>query len=178
MDWRHRSRLWLLVGLFVLTTAALAGERPADPADPDQAIRQLKKDVLDINKELFVLEEELLFPTNTQVAVFLSLDSGRLFALDAVEVRIDDRRVSDYLYTRREVEALRRGGVHRVYFGNLKAGKHEIVAFFTGLGPKGRPYRRAAKLAFVKRLGPKYIELRVVDRQDTLQPEFRIREWD
>ena len=91
----------------------------------------LKKDVVDLNRELFVLEEELLFPANTQVALFVSMDVGKLFELESVQIKLDDKVVANYLYTPLEVAALHRGGVQRVYVGNLKAGEHSIDAFFT-----------------------------------------------
>ena len=67
-------------------------------------------------------EEELLFPANTQVAVFVSMDVGDFFALDSISLKIDNREVSSYLYTPREAAALVKGGVQRLYVGNLKAG--------------------------------------------------------
>ena len=76
-----------------------------------------------------VQEEELLFPANTQVAVFVSMDIGEFFALDSLTLKIDNKEVANYLYTPREAEALLKGGVHRVYLGNLKVGEHQLVAF-------------------------------------------------
>ena len=99
-------------------------------------MQALKKEVLDLNRELFVLEEELLFPANTQVAVFVSMDVGEFFALDSVTLKLDNKEVANYLYTEREAQALLKGGVHRVYIGNLKAGEHELIALFTGPGPE------------------------------------------
>ncbi|MBK7250239.1 MAG: AraC family transcriptional regulator [Gammaproteobacteria bacterium] len=144
----------------------------------DEEIQSLKKDVVDLNRELFTLEEELLFPANTQLAVFLSMDVGELFALDSVQLRIDDREIANYLYTPREVEALYRGGVHRLYLGNIKAGSHELVAFFTGKGPNERDYRRGASIRFEKAVGAKYLELKINDRVRRAQPEFEIRDWE
>jgi hypothetical protein len=114
------------------SAAPAAAAPPADFKTLDQEVQGLKKDVIDLNKDLFVLEEELLFPANTQVAVFLSMDVGTFFVLDAVTIKIDNKEVANYLYTAREADALLKGGVHRVYLGNLKVGKHELVAFFTG----------------------------------------------
>jgi hypothetical protein len=144
----------------------------------DAEVEDLKQQVLDLNRELFILEEELLFPANTQVAVFLSMDVGTFFALDSVEVRLDDKSVTSYLYTEREVQALFNGGVQRLFVGNLPAGEHELVAFFTGKGPHGRDYRRGATLVFEKSLGPKFIELRIDDKTARLQPEFNVKDWD
>jgi hypothetical protein len=144
----------------------------------DGEVQGLKKEVLDLNRDLFLLEEELLFPANTQVAVFLSMDVGTFFELDSVQIKLDDKEVTNYLYTEREVEALNRGGVHRVFLGNLKVGKHELVAFFTGKGPHERDYKRGATLSFEKGVGAKYLELRISDRQSKQQPEFVVKEWE
>jgi hypothetical protein len=160
-----------------------AGSDAADAGAPDtrgldQEVQGLKKDVVDLNRDLFVLEEELLFPANTQVAVFVSMDVGDFFALDSVQLKIDQKEVINYLYTPREVEALLRGGVHRLYLGNLKVGKHELVAFFSGKGPNDRDYKRGASLSFEKGIGAKYLELKINDRQRKQQPEFEIKDWE
>jgi hypothetical protein len=144
----------------------------------DAELESLRDQVLQLNRELFLLEEELLFPANTQVSVFLSMDVGEFFALDSVELRIDDRAVSSYLYTEREVEALHRGGVHNLYLGNLRSGDHELVAVFTGKGPQDRDYRRATQLEFSKGIGARFLELRISDRESRQQPEFLVREWE
>jgi len=169
--------------------AADAAANPAGAAEPaadsgaatrtlDEQIQGLKKDVVDLNKDLFVLEEELLFPANTQVAVFVSMDVGDFFALDSISLKIDNRDVSNYLYTPREVSALLKGGVQRLYVGNLKAGSHELVALFNGKGPHERDYRRAANIRFEKGVGAKYLELKITDYQRAQQPEFEIKDWD
>jgi hypothetical protein len=155
-----------------------APESPTDTRGLDQDIQGLKKDVVDLNRDLFVLEEELLFPANTQVAVFISMDVGDFFLLDAVTLKIDQKEVANYLYTPREVEALGKGGVQRLYIGNLKAGPHELVAFFSGQGPHERDYRRGATLRFEKGIGAKYLELKINDRQRRQQPEFEIKDWE
>ncbi len=144
----------------------------------DTQVQDLKQDVLDLNRDLFMLEEELLFPANTQMAVFLSMDVGSFFQLDSVQLRLDDKQVANYLYTEREVDGLNRGGVQRLYLGNVKFGQHELVAFFTGKGPQDRDYRRGATITFRKGEGAKFLELRVSDKQRALQPEFVIKEWE
>src|SRR6202789_1496766 len=163
--------------------AAAAGTAPAaaPPADVetlDQEVQGLKKDVIDLNKDLFVLEEELLFPANTQVALYVSMDVGAFFALDSVTVKIDNKEVKNYLYTAREADALLKGGVQQIYLGNLKVGKHELVAFFTGKGPVERDYKRGATINFDKGVGAKYLELKITDRVPKHQPEFMIKDWE
>jgi hypothetical protein len=157
---------------------AAAGDAAADTRGLDEQVQGLKKDVVDLNRDLFILEEELLFPANTQVAVFLAVDVGDFFALDSVQLKIDNKEVINYLYTPREVEALLKGGVQRLYLGNLKVGQHELTAFFNGKGPNDRPYKRGASIKFEKGIGAKYLELKINDRQRKLQPEFEIKDWE
>ena len=144
----------------------------------DQDVQTLKKEVLDLNRDLFLLEEELLFPANSQVAFFVSLDVGEYFELDSVNIKIDGKEVANYLYTAREADALVRGGVHRVHMANLKTGDHELIAVFTGKGPHVRDYRRGATMRFDKGIGAKYLELEITDRVKKQQPEFVIKEWE
>jgi len=155
-----------------------APEGNAETRGLDQDIQGLKKDVVDLNKDLFILEEELLFPANTQLAVFLSMDVGDFFALDSVQLKLDQKEVINYLYTPRERDALLKGGVQRLYLGNLKVGPHELVAFFSGTGPNARAYRRGSSLRFEKGVGAKYLELKINDRQRKLEPEFEIKDWE
>jgi hypothetical protein len=144
----------------------------------DEQIQDLKKQTVELNRDLFILEEELLFPANTQVAVFVSVDVGDFFALDSITLKLDNREVSDYLYTPREDSALLKGGVQRLYVGNVKSGQHELVAFFNGKGPNNRYYRRAASIKFEKGVGAKYLELKITDVLHAQEPEFQIKDWE
>jgi hypothetical protein len=187
----------IIVGAMLLTGAWAAGASAAAVADAppetpavtpgattsdfktlDQEVQGVKKDIIELNKDLFVLEEELLFPANTQVAVYVSMDVGTFFALDSITVKIDNKEVKNYLYTAREADALLKGGVQQIYLGNLKVGKHELVAFFTGKGPMERDYRRGATINFNKGVGAKYLELKITDKVSRHQPEFTIKDWE
>ena len=195
---RFRSFAAIALALtFCAASAVRAADAPAAPAAPasaasavaapaaasapagnlDTRVQEVKGDVIRLNRDLLVLEEELLFPANTQVALFVSMDVGKLFELDSVQIKIDDKLVTNYLYTPGEVKALHRGGVQRVYLGNLKAGTHELVAFFTGGGPHERDYKRGATIKFDKSTEPKYIELQIKDSTGKLQPEFDVKVW-
>ncbi len=160
-----------------LVAVSPAGAASAASAALEDRVQDVKGDVIKLNRDLLVLEEELLFPANTQVALFVSMDVGKLFELESVQVKLDDKVVANYLYTPLEVQALHRGGVQRVYLGNLKTGSHELVAFFTGKGPHDRDYKRGATIKFDKDTGAKYIELRIQDSLGKLQPEFDVKVW-
>lgn len=175
MKYMHRT---LPAVVIALLSCAPSVQAESSKAALDEEVQDLKAEVLDLNRELYLLEEELLFPANTQVAVFLSMDVGEFFALDSVKLSIDGKEVSNYLYTKREVEALHRGGVHRLFMGNFKTGEHELVAIFTGLGPQGREYRRGATVNVDKEVGAKFVELQITDREIKQQPEFSVRKWE
>ncbi|MDJ0776617.1 MAG: AraC family transcriptional regulator [Gammaproteobacteria bacterium] len=144
----------------------------------DASIEALKKEVLSLNRDLFILEEDLLFPANTQFSVFLSMNAGALFQLDSIQLKIDDKNIANHLYTERELAALKRGGVQRLYIGNLPTGEHEVVAIFTGIGPKGRDYRRGQTITIEKTTEPQFIEFIIEDDSGKEQPQFDVRIWE
>jgi hypothetical protein len=150
----------------------------ADSVSLGGQMEDIKHGLVELKRDLAVLEEDLLYPASSQVAVFLSMDVGEFFALDSIVLKIDDKEVSNYLYTAREETALVKGGAQRLYVGNLKSGQHELVAVFTGKGPNQRDYRRGASLKFEKGLGAKYLELKITDRARRAQPEFEIKDWE
>ena len=164
--------------LMIFLTVPLSATSDNGAATLDDKVQNLKKDVMKLNRDMFMLQEELLFPTSTQISVFLSTDVGNYFKLDSVQLKIDDKVVTNYLYTDQERAALARGGVQRLYMGNIKKGKRELVAIFTGPGPNGREYRRATSHVFEKGAGTKYIELKITDVSRKLQPEFVVKEWE
>lgn len=151
---------------------------PNDTRTLDDRVQSLKKEVKGLNRDLFILEEELLFPSSTQVAIFLSIDVGDFFRLDSVQLKIDDKVVSNHLYTKRELGALKKGGVQRLYIGNVKTGEHELIATFRGPGPNNREYRRGTTMKFKKGTAAKFMELKIVDATRKLQPEFVVKEWE
>jgi hypothetical protein len=175
--------------LLLLAGSAVAEDAPVSPppasstpaaAGPslDRDVQNLKQQVLELNRDLFVLQEDLLFPANTQVAVFVSMDIGTFFNLDSVKLQIDGEDVANYLYTPREVQALEQGGVQRFYIGNLKSGQHELIALFTGKGPHDRDYRRGTTIKLDKGIGAKFVELKISDLQRKLEPEFLVKVWE
>ena len=125
----------------------------------DEQIQEIKSDVLGIATELNRLEEKLLFPSQTQVAVFLSLDEGESFRLDSATIVIDGDEVAEHLYTFKELEALRKGGVQRIYTGNLKTGEHALQVTYRGKTEGGSDLQRSEDFAFRKNVGPGIVEI-------------------
>ncbi|MDH3631737.1 MAG: AraC family transcriptional regulator [Gammaproteobacteria bacterium] len=162
-------------------TEADAGSLDEDGSEEtslDTDIEALKKEVLSLNRDLFILEEDLLFPSNTQFSVFLSMNAGALFSLDSIQLKIDDKNIANHLYTERELAALKRGGVQRLYIGNLPSGEHEVIIIFTGVGPKGRDYRLGESIVIEKTTEPQFVEFMIADDTGKEQPQFDVRVWE
>lgn len=140
-------------------------------------IQGLKKSVVDLNKDLLLMEEELLFPSSTRLSLFVSLDIGQFFTLESVKVKLNGKQVASHLYSVKQRQALARGGVQSLYITNLNLGKHTIAAFFTGIGPNGRPYKRATELEFQKKQGSQYLELAIIDDSAKQEAKFTIKQW-
>ncbi len=142
-----------------------------------EQLEQLKSQVLQLNRELFILEEDLLFPASTQVALFVSVDTGKFFSIDSVEVKINDKDVAGFLYTKRQRQALEQGGIQKLYLGNLKIGQYQLTAIFTGIDSEGRLVKRAAEYQFEKYDETLMIELKVMDNTKTYRSQVVIEEW-
>lgn len=171
----HPLRQWFYLAILVplLSCPPVFAQAPAASAGQ---VESLKESVLTLNRDLLILEEELLYPASSQVAIYVSMDLGTYFALDAIKLEINNQLVASELYTDKQTKALFRGGVQRLYMGNLKAGEHEISAFFTGRGPQ-QDYKRGAKIVITKAQEPVVLELRIVDSTAQLQPVFDIKQW-
>ncbi|MBV1906703.1 MAG: hypothetical protein KUG75_11540 [Pseudomonadales bacterium] len=159
----------IIIASFLITfiTLPLASEQGLD-----KQMEDIKQSLIELKRDLIVLEEDLLYPASTQVSVFLSMDVGEFFKLDSVTLKINGKELSHYLYTERQINALYRGGVQRLFIGNVKQGSNRITAIFVGEGPNGREYKRAATTEFEKTFEPAFVELKISDSTAKYQPEF------
>lgn len=121
----------------------------------DGQVQEIKSDVLDIASELGNLEERLLYPSNTQVALFVAMPKGETFRLDAIRIEIDGEMATHHIYSFQELEALRKGGVQRVYTGNIVTGDHELRVTMLGKLDNGRDFTEAGSFSFNKGVKPK-----------------------
>ncbi len=142
-----------------------------------EKLEELKEEVLAVNRDLFVLEEDLLFPASTQLATYFSVDIGYFFSLDNIKLKIDDKQVSHFFFTEKDVDALYRGAIQKVYLGNVSTGEHEIVAVLIGHGPRKREYKVAVSAKFEKTTDAKAIEIQLRDNTGKLQPKLSVVEW-
>jgi hypothetical protein len=125
----------------------------------DEQIQEIKSDVLRITAELSRLEEKLLYPSGTQVAIFVALAKGDPMRLDAVRLKIDGQLAAHYIYSFKELEALRKGGVQRIYVGNVVTGDHQLEVLVDGKLESGADFSRTQQFAFRKEVKPKLVGL-------------------
>jgi hypothetical protein len=162
-----RLRARVLTVILVLGLLFLLGGTPGWAADSerqqmqglDEQVQEIKSDVLGISAELGVLEEKLLYPSGTQVAVFVALAAGDTMRLDAVRLQIDGQLVAHYIYSFKELDALRKGGVQRIYVGNVPTGDHQLDVLVDGKLEGGADYSRTEKFTFNKGVQPKLVGL-------------------
>ncbi|PVY78286.1 hypothetical protein C8D92_102326 [Tamilnaduibacter salinus] len=163
--------------LFVAALSLLVLTSSLRAESLDQQIADLKGDVAALNQTLFELEEDILHPANTQVAVYLSVDAGEGFSLDSVELQIDGRQAVSHLYTERERQALARGGVQRLYLGNLPAGEHTLSAVLNGQGDDSHYFRKKSEFRISKGSDQAQYQLVVDADQPGREPTFELQEW-
>lgn len=159
--------MWNFLRGFIIAIATLILSFPLLAAEVsrkeikglDEQIQEIKTDVLGIAAQLSLLEEKLLYPSTTQVSVFVSLASDEKFRLDSMEILLGGEPVTHHLYTFKELEALQKGGVQRLYTGNIKSGEHDLQVLLTGKTSGGDDLRRTESFKFSKDVGPKMVEI-------------------
>jgi len=142
----------------------------------DEQVQETKSDVLSIAAELSQLEEKLLYPSGTQVAIFVALGKGDQMRLDAVRLQIDGQLVAHYIYSFKELEALRKGGVQRIYVGNVATGDHQLNVLVDGKLKDGADFNRTEHFTFHKQVKPKMVEV-TVGGPDSGNTPITIGEW-
>jgi hypothetical protein len=165
----------VLLSICARTSAADESAR-AQMKGLDEQVQEVKTDVLSIAAELNQLEEKLLYPSDTHLAVFVSLAHGETLRLDAVQIQIDGHLATHYIYSFKELDALRRGGVQRVYSGNIATGTHEIEVSVSAKLANGKDYTQTERFPFTKEIKPKSLGVMLAG-PDTPQPGIHLGDW-
>jgi hypothetical protein len=142
----------------------------------DEQVQEVKADVLSIAAELSRLEEKLLYPSNTQVSIFVSLSEGASLRLDSLRIEIDGEVAAHHIYSFTELEALKKGGVQRIYTGNVPTGDHRLRVSIAGKLPSGEDFTGTDSFSFSKEVEPKLVGITLAggDSGDT---SIRLGEW-
>jgi hypothetical protein len=167
--------LGTLVILFILPAYAL--EAPKEQVKGlDEQVQEIKTDVLSIAAQLNQLEEKLLYPSDTQIAVFVSMAKGEKFRLDSVDIELDGSAVAHHLYTFKELEALQKGGVQRIHVGNVRTGEHALKVTFLGKTEAGSDFRKDENFKINKNIGPKLVGVVLADAGIGSRP-ITLKDW-
>jgi len=161
----------LISGIALLVMSAAAHGQEVSKAQIkglDEQVQEIKGEVLSIAAELNHLEEKLLYPSNTQVAVFVSLAGQETFLLDSVQIQLDGKPVAYHLYTFKELEALQKGGVQRIYTGNIRSGEHDLQVFVLGKTEGGVDLKKSEQFKVNKDVGPRIVEISLDAQNITL----------
>ena len=158
------------ISMLVLSVTSYAQEISREQIKGlDEQVQEIKSDVLSIAVELNQLEEKLLYPSSTQVSVFVSLVSDETFRLDTAEIKLDGKAVAYHIYTFKELEALQRGGVQRIYTGNLQSGQHDLQVSVSGKSVGGSGFQISETFKLDKGVGPKIVEVALAAHNITLK---------
>lgn len=135
----------------------------------DEQVQEIKSDVLAIAAELNQLEEKLLYPSNTQMSLFVSIARGETFRLDSVQIALGGKPVARHIYTFKELEALQKGGVQRIYTGNIRSGEHDLEVTMTGKSPTGGDFQKSESFKVTKAVGPEIVDIVLKDQSIALK---------
>ena len=156
---------WAVVPLLLMGVCAQAWAQDSGYREQmkglDEQVQEVKTDVLSISAELSQLEEKLLYPSETHLAVFVQLAKGDKLRLDSVDVQVDDQPATHYIYSFKELEALQKGGVQRLYTGNVASGEHQLKVTVSGKLANGQDYSRSETAQFTKEIKPKLLGVTV-----------------
>jgi len=166
--------LLLLIAVFAMPVTAVFAQQDNTSQGLDEQVQEVKSDVLNIAQELSRLEEKLLYPSGTQVAVFVALSKGDTMRLDAVRLQIDGKLVAHYIYSAKELEALRKGGVQRIYVGNVTTGDHQLEVLVDGKAEGGADFSKTERFTFRKEVKPKMVGLTLAGSGST---PIALGEW-
>jgi hypothetical protein len=165
----------LLIAILMLSSPAFAEEVSKEQIKSlDEQVQDIKADTLGIATQMRLLEEKLLYPSSTQVAVYLSLDKAAKYRPDSIEIQLEGKPVTYHLYNAKEVAALKKGGVQRLYMGNIKSGEHDLQVLLSGKNAGGLDFYRDEKFTFSKETGPKVVEIRLINAADEI---ITLRDW-
>ncbi len=182
--WGRRRVVWpvftcVLMLLGLVSVASGRDERGQAPsfAAIDREVQAIKQEMLDINRDLSLLEGELLYPPEHRLTVFLSLGSDTAMDIDALKIDLDGESLVHHRYSDAETEALRKGGVHKVYIGSIEKGEHVLRAQLSGMGRKDQAFDIVNSASFTKLQGTRYVELLVSESTLRGKPRLTIQSW-
>ena len=140
-------------------------------------VGKVKQAVLELNRDLYQLEQDLLSPSTTQIAFYFSLQGGKYFTPLALEIHAEGLAPMHHLYTEREVQALKMGAVQPVGLDNIGPGARSIEVIVRGLNVDGEEQQLNFKEEVEKTAAPLLLEISVQDKQKYRQAMVQLQKW-
>jgi len=169
----------LLIALLTYGPVAQSGAQDISGDDMrslDGQVQEIKSDVLNIASELSILEERLLYPSDTQLALFISIADDEEFRLDVVQIEINGELATHHIYSFKELEALQKGGVQRIYTGNITTGDHELSVTMIGKNKNGSDFNESDSFVITKGVKPKAVGI-TLDEPGFGKSGIQIGDW-
>lgn len=151
----------VLTSLLAVPLAAVSAQKPSaeDIRQLDDQVQDVKTDALEIATELAILENRLLYPSETRLTIFLAMARNEGVQLRTTEVRVDGDLVAQHVYGAGEVEALQKGGMQNLYTGNVTLGSHELSVRLIGQFPNGASFDESGTYEFTKTVDAKTLDV-------------------
>lgn len=166
----------LLLLVFALLLSLSLQAKDFNPMSVEDQVSTIKQEMIELGRDISIVEDVLLYPANLRIAVYIAEDSGNYFTIEKVKLILNEKVVQTYEYNEREKLGFVKGSAQRLYIGTLSPGKHKLIAFIEGVGPRGRHYKRGATLNFEKKSKEQTFELLIEDNEKRQKPNFVIKE--
>lgn len=143
----------------------------------DAEVEQILDEVVTLGAEMAVLKEARELSPDTQLLVLVSIEPSAFFQLDAIQFQLDEQTAAFHQYSEKELSALSQGGSHRLFWGNVPAGRHKLTALLMGRVPKDPDFQREAEMMITSGEGRRVLEIRIATGKKQTFPEFSFKEW-
>lgn len=168
--------LFLLAILTINVSAETVGSG-AEVSEINKEAVSIKQSVLELNRELYQLEEDLLSPATTRTSIYFSLSEGELFDPYSIKITFDDKQPIEHLYAERQLSALRQGAIQPLGNINIGPGVHTVKAVAKGVDKNGVARQLNLEERIEKHDKPLYVELKVQDNKKAQNAKLVLSQW-
>lgn len=173
---------WCVALMACVTTLAFAAEssnvEQAKHQQPliYQTIQNAKQTVLELNKDLYQLEKDLLNPPTVRAQLFVSQAPDLSMTLSDIAIEVDNVNPITHLYSSEQRQALVQGAIQPLPEFALAAGLHELTLTLRGR-IKDELITHTLTHSVRKRGQPLLVEIAIVSVNEQKQPVIEFRTW-
>lgn len=133
-------------------------------------IEVLKQQAVLLHKDLAQLERDLVYPTTTQIAIYVSKKLTKDITIGSINLSIDGQDVASHIYTLEQNNALKLGGMQRLFMGNVAVGEHHFKITLKGIDSQNDITTIEGTAAYYKNAQPLSINVNLFDENGTKEP--------